>query len=247
MKFKQLAHTALWIILAGFFVLITSFTVLRHYKSKCRAVEIEISYPSEDTLIDVQDILKNIHISNDSLKTIPLKKIDCKKLESLILENPYVLESRVYTSISGNLHLEATQKTPIIHIFPKSGSDYFIDKNGNEIPAKAGKAARTIIINGSITRNDSLLNKNILDLYQKINESQLLSTMISQIFIEKDKKIILIPALGSHFIEFGTIENSTEKLSKLQNFYSRGPGKNQWSKYKKINLEFENQIVCTKR
>jgi len=50
----------------------------------------------------------------------------------------------------------------------------------------------------------------------------------------------------SYIIEFGNAENIEVKFNKLKIFYKEGLGHHKWSNYRKINLRYKNQIVCTK-
>ena len=72
-----------------------------------------------------------------------------------------------------------------------------------------------------------------------------LSKEISQVYYQKDK-ITLIPLVGAHTIVMETLDHYRKKLRKLEIFYKKGLKKTGWGKYKTINIEYNNQIVCTK-
>jgi len=57
----------------------------------------------------------------------------------------------------------------------------------------------------------------------------------------------LIPRVGAHLILFGSIDNYERKFRNLKIFYEQGLNNIGWNKYEKINLKFDNQIVCTKK
>ena len=41
--------------------------------------------------------------------------------------------------------------------------------------------------------------------------------------------------------------NYEEKFEKLKTFYEKGLNQVGWNKYSRISLEFNNQIICTKK
>ena len=99
-------------------------------------------------------------------------------------------------------------------------------------------------------QSDSLDKNRILfkiySLAKFINKNKFLNTQIEQIYINKENGIELIPKVGKHLILFGDIDNMEEKFENLIAFYKKGLSKVGWDKYKKINLKYKNQVVCTK-
>ncbi len=247
MKFKKVIGIIALGLCAVGLLIISGFAGMQHNKTECTAVDIKIIYPGTDSLILPNDILAMLTNHPDSLINISNDEIDCKKIEENILKNPCIEECHVYTSITGKLHLEARQKEAVLHVFPLGSKDFYLGRNGSRIPSRSGKAVRNIIASGHFKNTDtSTLNK-LLEINHHLEQSPLLSKMISQLFVEKNGTLIMIPILGQQEIELGKMEQTEKKLKKLERFYSKGPGNDQWSKYKKINLEIENQIVCTKR
>jgi cell division protein FtsQ len=49
--------------------------------------------------------------------------------------------------------------------------------------------------------------------------------------------------LGDQRIEFGTAENYEAKFNKLKMFYNKVLSQD-WSRYKKISIKYQDQIVC---
>ena len=56
----------------------------------------------------------------------------------------------------------------------------------------------------------------------------------------------LIPRVGDHIIVIGTLTDYSDKLARLKLFYEKVLNQVGWNKYRKINIEFSNQIICTK-
>ena len=75
----------------------------------------------------------------------------------------------------------------------------------------------------------------------------LYSTQIQQIFVNKEKEFELIPLVGAQIILFGKIDNYKDKFRNLEATYKRGFLYKGWNKYKKINLKYENQVICEKK
>lgn len=55
----------------------------------------------------------------------------------------------------------------------------------------------------------------------------------------------LVPRSGDFIIEFGTLEDRAKKLAKLQNFYDEGLSRIGWEQYSKVDIRYDNQVICT--
>ena len=75
----------------------------------------------------------------------------------------------------------------------------------------------------------------------------MLKAQINQIYVNSKGEYDLIPELGDHVVQFGTIENAQNKLCNLGAFYRKTLTSNDWDNYKIINLTYKDQIVCTKK
>ncbi|MBN2763484.1 MAG: hypothetical protein JXR41_10365, partial [Bacteroidales bacterium] len=122
-----------------------------------------------------------------------------------------------------------------------------------------------LIVNGHIrepfntgrTRNiwdseyDSLSTRqrciyDVFKLARYIEQDEFWRAQIQQIYVTASGEFELIPRVGSHVIEFGRADAMEEKLYKLKLLYLQGFNKIGWNHYSRINLEYDNQIVCIK-
>ena len=59
-------------------------------------------------------------------------------------------------------------------------------------------------------------------------------------------EVDLIPRSGGHMIVFGKLERVDEKFSRLMKFYRNGLSKIGWNTYRKIDVRYDNQVICSK-
>ena len=55
------------------------------------------------------------------------------------------------------------------------------------------------------------------------------------------------PRVGDHIVYLGKLDQFEDKLDRLKVFYKKALNEVGWNKYSRISLEFNNQIICTKR
>ena len=80
-----------------------------------------------------------------------------------------------------------------------------------------------------------------------LHNNKFWDAQIEQIHVLPDRNIELVPRVGDHLVYLGKLDDFEDKLARLKEFYKKGLNKVGWNKYSRINLEFSNQIICTKR
>ncbi len=89
--------------------------------------------------------------------------------------------------------------------------------------------------------------KELFDLARFINDDKFWNSQISQLFINENNDVEMIPRVGNHNIVLGEAKQLEEKFAKLLIFYKKGLNNTGWNNYSTINLKYKNQVVCTKR
>jgi cell division protein FtsQ len=204
-------------------------------------------------------LLENIE-NDTSVSGKTIKEADLKKLITRLQKNPYVGSADAFFDISGNLIVNIKEKTAVVKVYSAENDPFYIDNNGKFFPCCHGYAPDIIIANGYIKglkyKNnasvfDSVYKRSIIvpvfRLAKMISEDAFLKASISQIYVNSKNKIDLVPVIGNQLIRFGTIENAALKLDNLKAFYQKAFVKQNGNRYSQINLEFINQIVCTKK
>ncbi|MFT5749200.1 MAG: cell division protein FtsQ [Ancylomarina sp.] len=204
--------------------------------------------------IDIIDSLNTHFICDSEIKNIILKnhpgiigtqatKIDKEHLERVINKIPSVKNTEVFTSLEGCLHLDIEQRKPVVRLL--KGKGFYIDEEGKRMPLSSSYTSRVLVVSGHI--KDKTIESDLMPLVNFITKDEFWSSQINQIYVDSNSEYILIPRVGGQKIEMGKIDNFERKFSKLYALYKDGFSTAGWNKYKKINLKYENQVVCTKK
>jgi len=204
--------------------------------------------------ISIMDSLHTHFISDSDIKNLILKnhpeligqsakEIDKEDLESLINKIPSVKNTEVYSSLTGCLNFAIEQRKPIVRFVKDKG--FYIDEEGKRMPLSSNYTSRVLVVSGNI--KDQIIEEELMPLVNFIAKDEFWSSQINQIYVDSNDEYILIPRVGGQKIELGKIDNFERKFAKLYALYKDGFSTVGWNKYNKINLKYENQIVCTKR
>ena len=169
--------------------------------------------------------------------------ISLSEIEQEIDKNTYVEKSEVYMSMGQELNVDIKQKEPIARVIT-ADSIFYLDKNSNFMSLSKLKSSNVPLIFGFSEYSDL---KYLTEISLMIKNDEFLNKNISQIFIKDDQKIDLKMRGNNTIIEFGNNNRLKNKTQNLKAFYNRVISKNEIDKYKKINLQFENQVVVVKK
>lgn len=261
---RKIIHITLVVasLFAGFTVL--GFAVKNNQQTPCQAIYVDVDQSDGNEFISTDDIMKTIKGEFDDLVGKPISQGTLRKVSQLIHENPYVERAAVYRTIGGNLNIEIRQQQPMIRIINNRNQSYYLSETGEMLPVSSNYTARTMIATGNIksgyspsvhlgrvidkqTLTDDILQlQELFQLAKAIDNHPFWKSMIDHIYVTNKGEFELTPINGAHIIEFGGIEDMDEKFQKLKLFYQAGLNQVGWNHYKRINLKYHQQVVCSK-
>ncbi len=211
--------------------------------------------PDSSKLITEKDILTAITRSmGRSPHGMPISDINLQRLEEKVLEkDPFISTADVYIDANEKLHIDITQREPLLRIIDANGKSYYLDKQGKHMPLSVNFTARVPVANGYIppfTPDYDKKRPELRDLYrlaQDLEKDPFMKAHTEQIFMTKKREFILVPNLGKHKIILGRYRDIADKFERLKIFYKEGMPYEGWQKYKSINLKYDGQVVCKKR
>ncbi|MEP0987757.1 cell division protein FtsQ [Ekhidna sp.] len=188
--------------------------------------------------------------SADYVVGVKMGEIDPKILEQRVEANPFVRDAQVFRDLKGNLQVKVEQSKPIARLFVDGKKDRYIDSEGRVLPVNAKHTARVPLMETEFefmwedNLKESKFGTQIFELLTFIEKDEFWSAQIAHIFIKNDGEIEMYPQVTKQVIEFGKPVDMESKFSKLLTFYKEILPKKGWNTYDRVNLKFENQIIC---
>lgn len=223
-------------------------------KDTVTITNVKILIPGADNFIEREEIDAVLKHSQGTLIGRKLEDINLQAIEKKIISNPYIARAIVYADMDGVIHIEITQRQPILRVINAGGQDYYIDRDGLKMPVSPNFTANVLVANGNIMerfsgRVDTLITKLAADLYETalfIKRDTLWDAQIEQLFVDDKMDIELIPRVGNQRILLGSADSLQVKMRNLLAFYKQAMPKVGWDTYKTINIKYTNQVVCEK-
>ena len=222
-------------------IFLFSFTSKRN--SKRKLIKSEVVFVGENSLFLKTEAVNKLLIENKSNpSTIRKDRLDLNKLEQVLNAQEMIEKADVYVSIDGVLKAVVKQKTPIARVFNDEGS-FYIDSEGNKMPLSSNFTARVPLVSGEINKKN---NQDLFKLFKIIYDDAYLQKNIIGIQIMPNGSLLMQNRNYNYQIDFGGLINIERKFQNYKAFFQKVSLDSTLDKYKRIDLRFTEQVVCTK-
>jgi len=203
--------------------------------------DIKIHLDEEGKFIDESIIMNTIKEFNAD--SVISNKVSLSNLEDILEKNHLVHNVEVHADLRREITIDVIQKKPIVHIITNT-DNYYLDETNTLIPFSTNYTPRVLLATGHIL---NIHHQSICDFAKIINNNNFWKSQITQLYFRNNQEVILIPRVGDHKIHFGLLIDIRNKLDYLYQFYTKIIPIKGWQQYSDINLNFKNQIICTKK
>ena len=174
-----------------------------------------------------------------------------RELEARLKAHAFVRDAQVYRDLAGNLHADVRQNRPIARLtHPDTRLDTYVDADGQTLPLSPLYTARVL----TLARPGGLplparffadtSARRYLDFVRYVDEHPFWRAQVSEVQIGADGKLSFTQQVGDQRVEFGLPNDISEKFAKLMVFYRQIPSVLGWDTYHRVNVEYQNQIIC---
>jgi cell division protein FtsQ len=261
---RKIAHIALSLLLIlGTFILL-GFAVESNSRTPVQKLDVRVDHQNGNHFLEAEMIRGMVkkHFLKEENTVVSRGKL--RDIEKLITNIPHVDRAHVYRTIDGSLHIKTTQREPLIRVVNTHNESYYIDTRGRLMPLSNNYTARVRVATGHIqalyspaidlaaSRTEKEIDPNekrLRELYRLatyISQHEFWNAFIDHIYVTPNGEFELTPKNGAHIVEFGNTEQMEEKFRKLQIFYQSGLTRVGWHHYRRVNVKYSNQVVCSK-
>lgn len=254
------------VILLPILIGIAIYVSNNEYKN-VRLEKYSISITNSDSLQFITKEIIEEWLFSDECATpigISMDGVLVDSLENYICRMNFVDRVNIYKTILGELRINIEQAKPIARIFSETGDNFYIDKRGRtHIPTLGYSAPVTLVTCDTLifstiknyyddtkknNENYFFLDK-LFNFVRYVNMDVFWNSQITSINITGSGVIEIIPRIGNQEIllcDTYNMEKFAEKLNNLKLFYDKQLPKSGWGTYSKIDLRFDNLIICKK-
>ncbi|MBQ0736453.1 cell division protein FtsQ/DivIB [Aquimarina celericrescens] len=219
-------------------IVLFAFTSKRNKQRKISEVLIEFIEEQDPYVNEL--MVNKLLIQNDGRVTNVGKEILVLNTVEQKLDSHKMIEhSDVYLTVSGELRARIKQRTPIARV--NAVTPFYVDITGNTMPLSDSYSAHVPLVHNVSEREIP----EVFPLLKKIQEDEFLKKHVVGVYLNVKGQYELELRVYSFRVVIGEVENLTGKIKNFKAFYQKALRDKSLDKYKKVSLQFSNQVVCT--
>ena len=236
---KKVSIFLFLVLLSAYLVIAVTVFNSKPDHQTCSGLELVINDSIDYGFITKREVLRMLNSKKLSPIGKKMGEINTRQLEDELRQHALIANVECYRTSSNRIGIEITQRLPILRVMAANGESYYIDDKAHAMPIP-NSAANVAIVTGHVDK--AFATKELYELGMFLQRNELWKAQIQQINVTQSKELELVPRVGDHIIFLGKPGNYENKFNRLKTFYKKG-----LNKYSRISLEFNNQIICTKK
>lgn len=231
-----------------------AFTEIQQGQKHVQAVVIHLDEIDGHRFLTNRDVRG--YLTNEGADPVigkPYDEVDFRQLEQRLLQHGLVKKCQVSRDLMGNLLVTIEQPRPVARLMAsgeeiRAMSGQYVSEEGRFFPLSMNYAARVPILTGAYFRQNRSLsnekNQPLLTLLTYIQQDPFWRAQITELSVDEQGSVTMWPQIGSHQIEFGLPTDLDAKFKKLKLVYTDVLPAKGWDRYKRVSVQYRNQIVC---
>ena len=220
--------------------------------SICNDIVVEIDNLHENHFMDEADVMKLVENSGQPVRGTGIDRIKLKETELKLELDKHIQDAQLFGDLKGNLIVNVELRRPLARIVQQDAPDAYIADDGVIMPVSEKYTSRVMLLSGSFMKkllesgdlNKTEEGKQIFEMINFINEERFWKAQVAQMDIDNDGRITIYPQVTGQKVEFGKAVDIENKFRKLMIFYKKILPQRGWTKYERVNLEYEGQVIA---
>lgn len=244
MNWKNVALVSVGICLAAYMVLAMTAFNKPDEEQICQGVNIHLEEDVVDGFLTVDDVKRMLTLDHINPQGQSMAHVNLRLIEETLQAKELIESVECYKGQDGRVCITICQRIPVIRVINDHGENYYVDSHGKPMPG-TDYPCNLIVATGHISK--PYAETWLTPIANKVLRDPFWKNQIEQLNVLADGSLELIPRVGDHVVYLGQPVDIDKKLNRLRQFYIHGLNVIGWNKYKRINVEFNNQIVCKRK
>ena len=229
----------MFMLLGGVFFL---FAFAKKRNSTRTLSEINLHFTNSENLYLTEEAVNKLLIQNAGVvKSIGKEALDLNRVEALLEAHEMVENAEVFLTVDGKLGAQITQRKPLARVL--ASAPFYLDRQGLRMPLSEFYSARVPLVTGV---NDEQLQE-VYPLIEFITNDEFLTRHVTGVNRLKNGKYEIFLRQLDFVLMFGEVKDIELKFKNFKAFYQKALKDKKLDAYQKVDLQFGDQVVCTKK
>lgn len=204
--------------------------------------EVNLHFTNNENLYLTEEAVNKLLIQNEvRVKSIGKEALDLNRVESLLEAHEMVENAEVFLTVDGKLGAEITQRKPLARVL--ASAPFYLDRQGLKMPLSEYYSARVPLITG--VRDEQL--QEVHPLMDFITNDEFLTRHVTGLHRLPNGKYQIYLRQLDFVLMFGEVKDIELKFKNFKAFYQKALKDKKLDAYEKVDLQFGDQVVCTKK
>ncbi len=256
---KKILNILLLVMTLSAMIALGVYFAYDYYHDNLKGLNLTITRATDKGFIDYEETHNMVMEICDTANNMQVGMIPLDSVVATLNAIPWVVDVDANINLKTYLDVEIVECEPVMRIYNKNGKSVYLDKEGNIFPTRQNHVPHLLVGSGNVdfsvndlgNVNDSVyINTELPDLFNVMSgilTDDYARNCVKQVFVDKKKNYIFSLNNTDIIVIFGDVNNIEEKLSKMRHFFNKMQGNPELDNYKEINLNYFNQVVCTKK
>ena len=252
---KKILSILLWVVTAAALIVLFVFAREDYLHKPLKSIQLQTS---TDTGFVRKTAL------HDELERIcgqrNIGTVDMVAIQKVMDDNSWIERSASYVDLDGTLNVSFEEYEPWFRVFGKNGRSVYVTRKGVVVPISRIYTPYVLVASGnfdlrsdsvSYQLNDSIAgDRNLIDALHwcdAIENNEFVSHCVGQLYCNTKNLFELTVKGFDGRVIVGDTCDAADKLWRLEVFMKQRADSYEIKTLKSINLNYKNQIVCTKR
>ena len=245
----------LWIVTAAALIALFVFAREDYLHTSLKSIQL---LPSTDTGFVRKSVL------HDEIERLcgnrNIGTVDMLAIQKVMDNNSWIESSASYVDLDGTLKVSFKEYEPWFRVYGKNGQSVYVTRDGVVVPICRIYTPYVLVASGNFdSRSDSVTYRlndsldcdinliNALHWCDAIEGNDFMSHCVGQLYCNKKNQFELTMKGFDGRVIVGDTCDAADKLNRLETFMKQRVDSPETKNFKSINLNYKNQIVCTKR
>jgi cell division protein FtsQ len=262
--FMRVLVLVFFVLMGAGALVLWAFSISKHNGQPVPELRINIQKGQNvDELITKGEVDSIVHSHFGLLQGAPMNQVDVGAIQIAVNRHPAIQSCNVYMGVDGILNIDIQQRAPMFRIMNSDGTGFYVDTLGQSFSLLERAVAYVPVFSvegvmGAMEfpataqyYDENTLGLTYLDelivFGNHMRKHSDLRDWTEHVHLTAMGTLEVIPRIGRHVIDYGSIYNLEMKTKMLFQFYRSQLYITDLEKYSRINLNFENQVICEKR
>lgn len=257
---KKILKITLWVVTGAALIVLFVYGRKWYLETPLKGIRLQLERCHEQGFVDSDSVIAYATTISGMENKASIASVDLLKIRKMLDSSPWIATSSAYIDLSDTLYIKAKEYEPLMRVYNHDGRSVYLTKEGVIIPSSPRYTPHVIIASGSFDFAMPQKGSNIADsLYQGTGLTEVLTIAkvvsrdsylrehIGQIHKDTENKYeLMVNTLPSRVI-LGDTLMVADKLARLKTLLKKYEGSEELMGYKTLSLEYNHQIVCTKK